>query len=110
MASDKPSYLKAAVFNVYNLALVGGAVAVSLGTGDTLPAILAGGMEALWLLLGPDLKPFQRAVDRSHREEREEADRARVAKLVETLPQREWQRAHALDELRREIERDMQHN
>ncbi len=110
MASEKPSYLKAAVLNVYNLSLLGGAATLSLATGDYLPAIIAAGAEALWLLFGPDLKPFQRAVDRSHREDQEKADRARVAKLMETLPQREWQRAHALDELRREIERDMQHN
>ncbi len=110
MASEKPSYLKAALLNVYNLALLGGATAMSVGTGDYLPLVLAAGAEALWLLFGPDLKPFQRAVDRSFREEREKADRARVAKLMEALPEREWQRAHALDELRKEIERDMQHN
>ena len=38
------------------------------------------------------------------------ADRERVAKLMESLPEREWARAKALDALRREIERDMQHN
>jgi hypothetical protein len=68
------------------------------------------GLEALWLLLGPDFKLFRRSVDRAHREEKERLDREKSAKLMEALPERDWARAHALDELRREIERDMQVN
>jgi hypothetical protein len=108
--SERPSYLKAAFANVYNLSLLGGAAAVSLMTGDYIVGAVALGLEAMWLLFVPDLAPFKRWVDRQHRAEREKADRERVAKLMESLPEREWQRAHALDELRREIERDMQHN
>lgn len=106
----KPSYLKAAFLNVYNLSLLGGAAFASLATGDWFIGAAAVGVEALWLLLGPDLRPFRRAVDQADREAREAADRARVNKLIEALPQRDWQRAKALDELKREIERDMQHN
>lgn len=106
----QPNYLKAAFANVYNLSLLGGAFFASAATGDWFIGAAALGMEALWLLLAPDLKPFQRAVNRLEREERDKADRARVEKLMQTLPEREWARAHALDELRREIERDMQHN
>ncbi len=105
-----PNYLKAAFFNVYNLSLLGGAATASLLSGDWLIALGALGLEALWLVTGPDLKPFQRAVRESARQEREKEDRARVEKLMAELPEREWQRAKALDELRREIERDVQHN
>lgn len=110
MSDGKPNYLKAAFANIYNLSLFGGAVAASLATGEYVLGAVALGAEALWLLLGPDLKPFQRAVNSAERDEREKKDRERVAKLMESLPEREWQRAKALDELRREIERDMQHN
>lgn len=105
-----PSYLKAAFANVYNLSLLGGALTASALTGEYVLGAVALGLEALWLLFGPDLRPFKRYVDAAHREEREKADRARVAKLMESLPERDWARAHALDELRREIERDMQVN
>jgi hypothetical protein len=105
-----PNYLKAAFLNVYNLTLLGGAVAASALTGDWLVGLGAMGLEALWLVVGPDLKPFQRAVRESEREAREKEDRARVEKLMAELSEREWQRAKALDELRREIERDMQNN
>jgi hypothetical protein len=108
MASDEqPSYLKAAFLNIYNLSLLGGAVSASVLSGDYIVAAVAVGLEALWLLFGPDLRPFQRAVNESHRKEREAADRAKVDKMMSTLPKPEWQRAYSLDELRREIERDM---
>lgn len=105
-----PNYLKAAFLNVYNLTLLGGAATAAALTGDWLIGLGALGLEALWLVLGPDLKPFQRAVREADRAEREKADRARVDALMAELPEREWQRAKALDELRREIERDMAHN
>lgn len=108
--AGKPNYLKAAFANIYNLSLLGGAVVASVATGEYVLGAVALGAEALWLLFGPDLRPFQRSVDRAARDAEEKEDRERVAKMMETLPEREWARAHALDELRREIERDMQHN
>jgi hypothetical protein len=106
----RPSYLKSAFANVYNLSLLGGALTASLATGEYVLGAVALGAEALWLLFGPDLSVFRRAVDRADREEREKADQARVKLLTESLPEREWARAHALDELLREIERDLQVN
>jgi hypothetical protein len=105
-----PNYLKAAFANAYNLSLLGGAFVAAAATGDWLIAAAAGAVEALWLVIGPDLKPFQRAVREGEREEQDKLDRARVDQLMSELPEREWQRAKALDELRREIERDMQNN
>jgi len=112
MASEggSPNYLKAAFLNVYNLSLLGGAATASALTGDWLIGLGALGVEALWLVFGPDFKPFQRAVREAEREAREKEDRARVEKLMAELSEREWQRAKALDELRREIERDMANN
>lgn len=110
MPSDSPNYLKAAFFNAYNMSLLIGAAFASLATGDWLIGVGAMGLEALWLVLGPDIGPFQRAVRESNRKARDKADRERVAKLMAELPEREWQRAKALDELRREVERDMANN
>src|SRR5262245_49676176 len=107
---DKPSYLRRAFLNVYNLSLLGGAVAASAATGEYVLGAVAVGLEAIWLMFGPDLRPFRRAVDETHREEQRQADRKRILKMMESLPEREWARAHALDELRRDIERDMQQN
>src|SRR4051794_16892970 len=108
--ADRPNYLKAAFLNVYNLSLLGGAAVASAMTGDALLAVAAGGAEVLWLLFGPDLKPFQRAVNHAHAEEERKAEEDRVRGLMEHLPEREWQRAKALFDLKREIERDMQQN
>lgn len=111
MASDgPPNFLKAAFLNVYNLSLLAGAAVAAAATGDWLILAGAGAVEALWLALGPDLKPFQRAVREAERQERDKVDRERADKLMAELPEREWQRAKALDELRREIERDMANN
>lgn len=110
MSDEKPSYLRAAFMNVYNLGLFGGAVAAATLTGEYALGAVAAGAEAIWLLFGPDLHPFRRAVDRAHREEAEKADRERIRKMMDSLPERDWARAKALDELRREIERDMQQN
>ena len=110
MPSDSPNYLKAAFVNAYNLSLLAGAAFASLATGDWLIGVAAAGVEALWLVLGPDFAPFKRAVRESERKERDKADRERVDKLMAELPERDWQRAKALDELRREVERDMANN
>ncbi len=107
---EKPSYLKAALFNLYNLTAFGSALAASALTGEYVIGAVAVGVEALWLLWGPDLKPFKRAVDRWYREERDRATQAKIQKLLEMLPPREWDRAKALDTLRRDIERDMTQN
>jgi hypothetical protein len=108
--AGSPNFLRAAFLNVYNLSLVAGAAVAAAATGDWLIAAGAVGLEALWLSLGPDLRMFQRSVREAHRDEQDKRDRARVDQLMGELPEREWQRAKALDELRRDIERDMQHN
>lgn len=107
---DRPNFLKAAFLNVYNLSLLGGAGLAALATQDWLVGVGALALEALWLVVGPDLKPFQRAVQESARQEREKQEAARVEKLLSTLTGRDFQRARALDELKKEIERDIANN
>jgi hypothetical protein len=80
---EQPSYLKYAFANVYNLSLLGGAVAASAATQDWALAVVAAGIEALWLAIGADTAPFRRWVDRRHRQKR--ADQAREERRVRIL-------------------------
>ena len=50
----RPSYLKMAFANPYNLSLLAGGLAASALTLNPIPAVVAVGLEALWLLHGPD--------------------------------------------------------
>jgi hypothetical protein len=111
MARDrKPSYLRQAFINVYNLSLFSGALAASALSGHYVLGAAVAGAEALWLAIGPGLPPFRRAADRRSRIRRQEQERYRLKQLSKNLPEREWARARALDVLRSEIERDMQNN
>jgi hypothetical protein len=107
---DQPNFLKAAFFNVYNLSLLGGAGLAALATQDWLVGVGALALEALWLVLGPDLKPFQRSVKNAARAQAEKAEQARIEGLLEQLSGRDFQRAKALAELRGEVERDIGQN
>ncbi len=107
---DRPNFLKAAFLNVYNLSLLGGAGLAALATQDWLVGVGALALEALWLVVGPDLKPFQRAVKEGARQEREKLEQARVQNLLKDLAGRDFQRAKALEELKLEIERDIANN
>lgn len=106
----RPNFFKAAFLNVYNLSLLGGAGLAALATNDWLIGVGALALEALWLVVGPDLKPFQRAVNEAARQEREKAELARIEQLLGELTGRDYQRAKALEELKREIERDIANN
>jgi hypothetical protein len=105
-----PNFLRSAFFNAYNMSLLLGAGAVAFATGDWTIAAGAVALEAIWLALGPDLKPFQRAVLAAERKEKEAAERKQLDVVIRQLPEREWQRGKALSDLKAEIERDMQHN
>lgn len=107
---DKPNFLKAAFLNVYNVSLLGGAGLAALVTQDWLLGAGVLAIEALWLVVGPDLKPFQRAVRESARKEREAKENVRVQKLLVELEGRDFQRARSLEELKKEIERDIATN
>lgn len=110
MEPSRPNYLRAAFFNVYNLSLATGALAAALATGDYVLGAVGLGLEALWLVFAPDTAAFRRLADRWHRAEWEASEKKRLTRLMENLPEREWARAKALDQLRQDILRDMQHN
>lgn len=108
--SQRPNFLKAAFLNVYNLSLLGGAGLAAVATQDWLIGVGALALEALWLVVGPDLKPFQRAVNAQARKEREQLEAVRIEQLLSGLTGRDLQRATALKELKVEIERDIANN
>ena len=91
---ERPSYLKYAFANAYNLSLLGGALAASAATNDWAIGVIAGGIEALWLFIGADTAPFRRWVDRQHRARRLEATRTRRKQRILALPdQRDREKA-----------------
>lgn len=90
---ERPSYLRYAFANVYNLSLLGGAGFASLATQDWAIAVIAGGVEALWLTIGADTAPFRRWVDRQHRERLAQAHREQRRARMQALPGPERQRA-----------------
>src|SRR5207237_9902643 len=101
---ERPSYLKYAFANAYNLSLLGGAMAASAATGDWALAVIAGGVEAVWLFIGADTAPFRRWVDRQHRARLLEAARARRRQRILALPdQRDRERAIDLIEAHRDM-------
>jgi hypothetical protein len=83
---QRPSYLKYAFLNAYNLSLLVGAGAVAGVTGDWGLAAIASGLEALWLLIGADAAPFRRWVDRRHRQKSIEEARMRRRQRILALP------------------------
>jgi hypothetical protein len=94
----EPSYVKLAFANPYNLSLLAGGLAASAITLNPIPAVVALGLEGLWLLHGPDNPVLRRLLWDPRREaarkEREDfdrqvrlrnlgsAERSRVAALV----------------------------
>src|SRR5436190_10157373 len=57
---EKRPYLKVAFANPYNLSLLLGGIAASVLTANPIPAVVACGMEGLWLLHGPENKTLRR--------------------------------------------------
>lgn len=81
---DRPNFLKAAFWNVYNITSLSGIAVAALATNE--PWLLGIGLaaEALWLLLVPDNKRFQRAINATFQEER------RLAQIKELLDQTQF--------------------
>ena len=102
---EKPSYLKMAFANPYNLALVIGGVAASVLTANPIPAIIALGGEGLWLLHAPESRFLRKVVWDPKLEEmqRELDERARVDH-VRSLPQSEQNRVSRLFSKQQEID------
>ena len=91
---EKPSYLKYAFANPYNLALFGGAVAASVMTFNPLIAVAALGLEGLWLLHGSQSKFMQRVLwDPLFKQESLENENRRRQERISALPEHAQRRA-----------------
>ena len=103
---EKPSYLKYAFANPYNLTLLGGALAASVLTFNPLIGIAALGLEGLWLLHGSQSRLMQRKLwDPWHEQARFEHENQRRLKRINGLAEHPQRRALELIEREQEIQR-----
>lgn len=101
---EKPSYLKYAFANPYNLALLGGAVAASVLTLNPFIAVAAFGLESLWLLHGSQSRSVQRILwDPIFEQERAEFESKQRMARVESLSQYGQNRVAELIEKEQQI-------
>lgn len=102
---EKPSYLKYAFANPYNLTLLGGAVVASVLTLNPLIAVAAFGVEGLWLLHGSQSRFMQRLLwDPMYEKEKLEFEQRKRMTQVEKLGQGGQQRVFALVEKEKQIQ------
>lgn len=100
----KRPYFKMAFANPYNLSLFIGGVAASILTANPLPALIACGGEALWLLHAPESKTLRRVLwDPQYERNRSALEAQERAELVRVLPQRDRDRVNALVAKEQEI-------
>ena len=102
---EKPSYLKYAFANPYNLTLIGGAVVASVLTLNPLIAVAALGVEGLWLLHGSQSRFMQRLLwDPLYEKEKLEFEQKRRYEKVQNLSQGGQSRVMALVEKEKQIQ------
>lgn len=98
------SLLKRAILNQYNYIFLGGAGLFSAVSGSWLPAIVALGVEVLWVVLGADSAAFRRWVEKQESNEAKQRLLAEVASLASSLEESYSQRFEALRKLSEEIQ------
>lgn len=102
---DKPSYLKYAFANPYNLTLLGGALAASVLTLNPFIAVAAFGLEGLWLLHGSQSRLMQRLLwDPLYEKEKLEYEQRKRLEQVEKLSSGGKERVLQLIEKERQIQ------
>ncbi len=100
----QPSYLKLAFANPYNVSLLAGGLAASAITLNPIPAVVALGLEGLWLLHGPDNAALRRLVwDPKIEAARKASDQAGRQARIRALGEAERSRVEALSSRREEI-------
>ncbi|HVS29984.1 MAG TPA: hypothetical protein VMS98_00885 [Thermoanaerobaculia bacterium] len=101
----KKPYFRMALKNPYNLTLLLGGIGASLLTLNPIPALIALGGEAIWLLHAPDSKFLRKTVwdPQYEHEMKQQALRVRAAKLA-YLPYDEQERVGRLLERHYEID------
>jgi hypothetical protein len=103
---ERRPYLKMAFANPYNLSLLIGGVAASVLTMNPLPALLACGGEALWLLHAPESKTLRRLLwDPRFEKVRLALEAQERAERMKYLPQKEKDRVNTLVAKEYEIQR-----
>jgi hypothetical protein len=103
---EKRPYLKWAFANPYNITLLAGAVAASVLTLNPLPAIIALGLEGLWLLHGPESKLLRRILwDPKYEKTRVELEQQQLQERIKNLYGRERERVENLVVSQHEINR-----
>ncbi len=94
---ERRPYLKFAFANPYNLTLLVGALAASAITLNPLPAIVALGLEGLWLLHAPESKLLKRILwDPKFEKIRTALEQRALNERIETLPERKRERVEYL--------------
>lgn len=102
MASEKKRRLKPkeiykrAFFNQYNMILLAGAGLFALTTGTIIPILIGGGVEALWMVFGPDTDFFHRWAEKQLNKEEAEQLRKELDDASKTLDSRTLERFEAL--------------
>ncbi|HVF49263.1 MAG TPA: hypothetical protein VNA19_04210 [Pyrinomonadaceae bacterium] len=103
---EKRPYLKWAFANPYNISLLVGAVAASVLTLNPLPAIIALGLEGLWLLHGPESKLLRRILwDPRFEQLRLSLEQQQLEERIKNLTGRERERVEKLVHKQQEIQR-----
>ncbi|WP_224244157.1 hypothetical protein [Hyalangium gracile] len=101
--ADSPSFIKAAFLLPANLVGLLTAGASSLMTGEPLPALVALGVEGLYLGIVPSMKRFQRAVRAKGGDEAPDAERKQVDALLAELAPSQREHYQALVGLKEKI-------
>ena len=102
--AETPSYLKLAFANPYNLSLLAGGLAASVMTLNPIPAVVALGLEGIWLLHGPDNALLRRHVwDPKIEAARKDREAAGRQLRIRALGERERSRVEALSARREQI-------
>jgi hypothetical protein len=110
MPTPPPSYRRAALFNLRNAGFLFAGATAWMVTGSHWVGGAVAGLELLWLAVAPGVRPFRAAVDRDAAERARRQARKEIQRQAAALPQADWSRAQALEELRRELEQQMARN
>lgn len=103
-AGERKPYLKMAFANPYNLSLLAGGLAAAALTLNPIPALVAGGLEALWLVWAPDNSLLQRRLwDPRLTEARRSALQAERSRRMSLLDPTDADRVERLSHRREEI-------
>ena len=104
LAREPVPYFRYAFHNSYNYTLLGGVATAALLTGNLPLAVLGAGLEALWMVFGPDSRLLRRLwFDPAHAARLTAAREAERQRLLASLPSEDQARVAGLQRKRDEI-------